>query len=69
MSNTISLDKIIDVIQNSDLDQTIKNILIRDVKSEGLTEFLQEQINAYCDKAIELIDKRLEESKQKQPPV
>ena len=35
---------------------------------EGLTEFLREQISAYCDKAIELIDKRLEESKTQNPP-
>lgn len=63
MNKTINIQEIIDVINNSELDSTIKDILIRDLKSEGLTEFLREQIIAYCDKAISLIDKRLEKTK------
>lgn len=63
MNDKINIQEIIDIINNSDLDTTIKDILIRDLKSEGLTEFLREQIIAYCDKAIELIDKRLEDNK------
>ncbi len=59
MNETVKIEKIIEIIQASDLDQTIKDILIRDIKSEGLTEFLKEQVIAYCDKAISLIDKRL----------
>ena len=59
MDNVINIQEVIDVIQQSDLDTTIKDILIRDLKSEGLTEFLREQIMAYCDKAIDLIDKRI----------
>lgn len=62
--NTVNIEKIIDVIQQSDLDQTIKDILIRDVQNEGLTEFLQEQINAYCDRALDLINKNLDNTKQ-----
>lgn len=59
MNETVKIEKIIEIIQASDLDQTIKDILIRDIKSEGLTEFLKEQVIAYCDKTISLIDKRL----------
>ncbi len=58
MSGTISLEKIIEVIEASELDPTIKEILVRDLKSEGLTEFLEEQIKAYCDKAIAILEKR-----------
>jgi hypothetical protein len=61
MSETINIQQVIDVIDKSDLDSTIKEILIRDLKNEGLTEFLREQIIAYCDKAISLLDKRIEE--------
>jgi hypothetical protein len=39
---------VINLIKNSPLDQTIKDILIRDVQNEGLTDFLKEQIKAYC---------------------
>ena len=40
--------KIIDLIKKSALDQTIQDILVRDLESEGLTDFLREQIKAYC---------------------
>lgn len=65
MQDTVNIQQIVDVIEQSDLDRTIKDILIRDLKSEGLNEFMREQLVAYCDKAIELIDKRLAESNQK----
>lgn len=68
MSDTIDIQQIIDIINNSELDQTIKDILIRDLKNEGMSEFLREQILAYCDKAIGILDKRLEESNQNQTP-
>ncbi len=63
MNEKINLLQIIEVIEGSELDSTIKEILIRDLKSEGLTEFLREQIIAYCDKAINLIDERLDDKK------
>ena len=65
MNPTVNLQKIIDIIESSDLDRTIKDILIRDLKSEGLTEFLREQIISYCDKAVELIDLRLQNEQPK----
>ena len=34
------IQKVVDLIQQSDLDQTIKDILIRDLQTEGLTDFL-----------------------------
>ena len=42
------IQRIINLIQESDLDATIKGILIRDLQAEGLTDFLREQIKAYC---------------------
>jgi hypothetical protein len=69
-----SIQNIIYLIQQSPLDQTIKDILIRDLKSEGLTDFLKEQIKAYCVEGIKKIDaqitaakKQLEEKSQKNP--
>ncbi|HEX3099754.1 MAG TPA: hypothetical protein VHQ41_02155 [Patescibacteria group bacterium] len=57
------IQKIVNLIQASDLDQTIKDILIRDLQTEGLTDFLREQIKAYCLEGIKIIDQRLEEAK------
>lgn len=42
------LEQAVRDIQNSDLDQTIKDILIRDLQTAGLTDFLKEQIKAFC---------------------
>ena len=67
MNQTVNLQKIVDIIEASDLDRTIKEILIRDLKSEGLTEFLREQIISYCDKAIDLIDLRLQNEQAENP--
>ncbi len=50
------IEKIITLIQSSPLDQTIKNILIRDLQSEGLTDFLREQIKAYCFEGLKNLD-------------
>ncbi len=58
------IQKIVHLIQESDLDQTIKDILIRDLQSEGLTDFLREQIKAYCLEGIKRIDARMEEAKE-----
>lgn len=58
------IEKIIHLIQQSDLDQTIKDILIRDLQSEGLTDFLREQIKAYCLEGIKQLDAQLEEAKK-----
>lgn len=45
------------IIQKSDLDQTIKDILIKDLHQDGLTDFLVEQIKTYCgnDSEVEKI--------------
>lgn len=63
MSKTIKIEEIVKIIEQSNLDETIKQILIRDLKSEGLSEFLRDQIIAYCDKAVGIIDKLQHESK------
>lgn len=55
------LQKIIDLVKNSELDETIKNILIRDLSNEGLNDFLKEQIKAYCLSEIKKIDGELED--------
>lgn len=52
--------KLIRMIEQSELDETIKNILIRDLQSEGLTDFLKEQIKAYCLDGIKKIDEETE---------
>jgi hypothetical protein len=57
------IQKIVHLIQQSDLDQTIKDILIRDLQTEGLTDFLREQIRAYCLEGIKRLDVSLEEAR------
>ncbi len=58
------IQKIVYLIQKSALDQTIKDILIRDLQSEGLTDFLREQIKAYCLEGIKQLDVTMEEARQ-----
>lgn len=58
------IQKIVHLIQQSDLDQTIKDILIRDLQSEGLTDFLREQIKAYCLEGIKRLDVQIEEARK-----
>ncbi len=56
------LQKIVNLIQQSALDQTIKDILIRDLQADGLNDFLREQIKAYCLEGLKKIDKEVEEA-------
>lgn len=58
------LEKVIYLITASDLDQTIKDILIRDLMSEGLTDFLREQIKAYCLDTLRKMDAQSEEARR-----
>lgn len=58
------IQKIINLIQISELDQTIKNILVRDLQTDGLTDFMREQIKAYCLDGIKKIDAEIEEAKK-----
>ncbi len=60
------LQKVIKLVQSSHLDQTIKDILIRDLTAEGIenNEFLKEQIKAYCLSEIKKIDAEIEEVKK-----
>lgn len=58
------LQNIIHLIKESDLDQTIKDLLIRDLETEGLTDFLREQIKAYCLEGIKRADAQIEAAKQ-----
>jgi hypothetical protein len=58
MEKTISSDDLIAIVSKSDLDPTIKQILIRDIQNEGVNEFLLEQVIAYCDNAIEVLKKQ-----------
>jgi hypothetical protein len=62
--NDPKIDKIIHLIQISSLDQTIKDILIRDLQNEGLTDFLREQIKAYCLEGIKRTDALIEEAQK-----
>lgn len=54
---------IVDLIQKSPLDQTIKDILIRDLQADGLNDFLREQIKAYCLEGIKQLDAQMEKAK------
>jgi hypothetical protein len=56
------IEKIIGLIEQSALDRTIKDILIRDLQTEGLTDFLREQIRAYCLAGIKIIDQQMQEA-------
>lgn len=58
-----TLEKIIFLIEQSDLDRTIKDILIRDIQSEGLTDFLREQIRAFCLEGIKKLDDKMQDVK------
>lgn len=58
------IQKVIKLIESSALDKTIKEILIRDLKTEGLTDFLREQIKAYCLEGIKKADKQIEEARR-----
>ena len=58
------IENIIHLIQQSPLDETIKSILIRDLQTEGLTDFLKEQIKAYCLEGMKLIDEKMEAAKK-----
>lgn len=52
--------QLVRMIEQSELDETIKNILIRDLQNDGLTDFLKEQIKAYCLDGIKRIDEETE---------
>ena len=49
MDKPEDIQKAVDAVQNSNLDQTIKDILIRDIHQEGLTPFITEQLKFYCN--------------------
>lgn len=59
MKQNISAEELIKLVEQSDLDQTIKDILIRDIRNEGVNEFLVDQVLAYCDNALAVINARL----------
>ena len=63
MQEKISVEEVIAIIEESELDPTIKEILIRDVRNEGVTEFLLDQVIAYCDNAIAYLNKNMESQK------
>ncbi len=58
------IQNIIHLIKQSELDETIKRILIRDLETEGLTDFLREQIKAYCMEGLKKIDAQMAEAKK-----
>ena len=58
------LQRLIDLIQKSELDQTIKDILVRDLEADGLNDFMKEQIRAYCLDEIKKIDTQIDDIKQ-----
>lgn len=63
MEETEKLEKIVTLIEQSELDPTIKSILIRDLRSDGLTDFLREQIRAYCLEGIKKATAQIDEAR------
>jgi hypothetical protein len=59
-----SIKDIVALIKASELDGTIKNILIRDLEAEGLTDFLREQIKAYCLEGIKRANDQISRAKK-----
>ncbi len=59
MDQKISAEELISIVEKSELDPTIKNILIRDITNEGVNKFLLEQVIAYCENAIAVLKDRL----------
>lgn len=64
MDDATKIQRIIELVMQSDLDQTIKDILVRDLQTEGLTDFLREQIKAYCVEGLKRPDKVAEHANQ-----
>ena len=58
------INNIISLIQQADLDQTIKDILIRDLQTQGLTEMLRQQIEAYCLEGIKKANAKIDEARK-----
>lgn len=58
------IKSVIHLIKQSPLDQTIKDILIRDLETEGLNDFLREQIRAYCLEGIKILDEEITKTKK-----
>ena len=64
MDDNEKIKNIIYLIEQSPLDPTVKGILIRDLQADGLTDFLKEQIKAYCLVGIQKADEQIEKAKK-----
>ena len=51
------LANIVKLVQDSELDATVKEIIVRDLQQYGLTDYLKEQIAVYCARTREEIEK------------
>ena len=68
MKTNITAEELIKIIGNSELDQTIKDILIRDLKNEGVNEFILEQVIAYCDNAAAALRQEIQNNTKTNQP-
>lgn len=59
MKNKITVEELIGIVKASTLDQTLKDILIRDIRKEGVNEFYIDQVLAYCENAIAVLKDKL----------
>ncbi len=64
MTEEDKVQKIVALVEQSELDPTIKQILIRDLRSEGLTDFLREQIRAYCLEGLKRASAQIDEARR-----
>ena len=63
MGKTIKVSDLILILKKSELDQTIKDILIRDIQAQGVSQFYVDQVVAYCDNAIAVLKDKLAQQK------
>ena len=59
MEEKISVEELVSLVNKSDLDPVIKDILVRDIQKEGVSDFLFVQVLAYCDKTIETLKQKM----------
>lgn len=64
MKEKITTEELIAIVEKSTLDQTLKDILIRDIRKEGVSDFYIDQVLAYCENAVAVLN---DKSRASQP--
>ena len=64
MQNKITKAELLKIVEDSELDETIKKIFLRDIELEHVNEFYIDQVISYCGKAMEVLKKQIPADKQ-----